>query len=1042
MGNHPLTEDLPLFSVVPPERAEVFVEAAEHLAHLAPTEDDLDGSAGSPTLPQRPPSFPTSQLQDRLRIAGPGGVRLGPYRVTRYLDGGGTGDVYEAFVGSPGTRVAMKVLREITPYNLSRFKREFRNAQEVCHPSLIAVHELCVEDGEWFFTMDLVDGTDFIRHVRGGSARGAGRGSADGGPTRPIEGASDRLEGSADSDEPTSPPTPPASPLDELVAPPSIRLAPRFDEARLRRALVELCRGVLALHEAGKLHLDLNPNNVKVTATGRVTILDFGLLRDDRPEREPDRQRRPCGTPPYMAPEQCDDCPSTASDWYAFGVILFEALTGRLPFHEGGTQGILAAKQRQEAPPPESFVDGLPDDLAALCRALLRRDPAARPTGAEVLAALVEREARPRPRRAPRALLDDRARFFVGRAGELCGLEEAFAAASRGRVVTVVLRGPAGRGKSALGDHFVQGLALEGRARVLSGRCRKQERLPYHGLDALVDALAEHLRALSPTERASLLPAGLCELVRLFPMLDGGDIPSAPAGSGPAEGSQHAAAREALLELLHRLGERKPLVLWLDDMQNTDRESLRWLHALVEPSGRRPSLLVILSVRTDHTGFPEDARLPYLLPGKTWRVDVPPLDRSESIALALSRLPRDELAQARAVAIADEAGGEPRAIDDLVRWAEAHRDDEGTSPPISLDAVYAARIRQLSRDAAALLEVVCMTDPSIAEPIAFGAVGFGGLTAARVMHELRHAGLVHRTVGQGSSALAARHPRVRDLVRSALDARRRLEIHRALAAAIAAAPPIDPALLAEHLAGAGDRTGARQKLILAGEAARSAGDLHRAAKLYDQAIALEVPGEAQDGDLLCRRAEVAAAEGRFREAVALYLDGIERAPREAGAARRLRAAELLFALGDPTQALAQLVPALAAHDLHVPADSGAARDALRAGWRRLRLRGTSTRPAPSSRSRPRGGRRSTRPSPRGGPSRRSICSAAPRSCSTRSRSPSTRATRGWPPRAWRTRPPTSRAPGAPPRARRSRRCSRGQRRSSRSARPRSRPRCC
>jgi serine/threonine protein kinase len=298
------------------------------------------------------------------------------------------GMVYEAYDRRRGERVAIKTMRRLNPSSLEQFRHEFRSLCDVAHPNLVNLYELIAVKDRWFFTMELVEGCDFASYV---SARGEQTAAFDGVKTTDqtsLEGVSSQ-PGQFRQTEPGY----------------------RFDEIRVREAFRQLANGVDALHRRGKLHRDIKPTNAMVTANGRIVLIDFGLSVD----LESNGTCRPTdgrivGTLAHMSPEQAAGSTiTTASDWYSVGVMLFEAMTGQLPF-VGSSQDFVFAKLTQAAPPPGSLVAGLPDDLAELCVELLHRNPARRPKGFHI----IERCSAGRPGRPKRPREADRGREGAG----------------------------------------------------------------------------------------------------------------------------------------------------------------------------------------------------------------------------------------------------------------------------------------------------------------------------------------------------------------------------------------------------------------------------------------------------------------------------------------------------------------------------------------------------------------------------------------------------------------------------------------------------
>ncbi len=282
------------------------------------------------------------------------------------------GVVYEAFDRQRGMRVAIKTLSNLDPAALYRFKKEFRSLADIVDVNLVRLHELVGDDDEWFFTMDLVTGVDFLAHVWGSG---------------PGYRAEPTLVGELDRTMPASE-APPVSGVSGERATASSLQSPCNDAGllRLRAALAQLASAVDAVHRAGKLHRDVKPANILVESTGRVVLLDFGIAADVSDGHEPGTDTNSViGTPAYMAPEQAHPRPVTeAADWYGVGVVLFEALTGQVPF-AGAPIDVLVAKQSERAPRASALADGVPEDLDALCAELLATHPSDRPTGPEIL---------------------------------------------------------------------------------------------------------------------------------------------------------------------------------------------------------------------------------------------------------------------------------------------------------------------------------------------------------------------------------------------------------------------------------------------------------------------------------------------------------------------------------------------------------------------------------------------------------------------------------------------------------------------------------
>ncbi|HVK78415.1 MAG TPA: protein kinase [Kofleriaceae bacterium] len=829
------------------------------------------------------------------------------------LGAGGMGVVYRVLDQIQQREVALKTLKTHSARDLYRFKREFRALCDLAHPNLCALHELHTTGDDWFFTMELVHGVGFIDWVRPSSDSDQPFLDRDDGETQP--------RGSG-----------PRSRTEIMSAP--------VDLERLERSLGQLCDGVHALHTAGKLHRDLKPSNVLVEPTGRVVLLDFGLVADlEQPGVDQTHERAAVGTPAYMSPEQAADVPLTpASDWYSVGVILYEALTGRRPF-EGRAEEVMRRKQLERPPRPRQLVADTPRFLDDLCMRLLEADPRDRPDGIAVLDALgrepsmatatVERTSGAGP--------------FVGREAQLDQLHQALLDARKAGV-GVLVRGASGMGKSALVQRFLHGVA--GGALVLSGRCYERESVPYKTLDTLIDALTTALLKLDPAELQSVLPHDVAALGRLFPVLRRVPQIAEPAVRRfqPADPQElRRRAFSALRYLLGSLGQLRPVVVCIDDLQWGDVDSALFLGDLISRADR-PPILVILTYRSEGAGGPAVAEVVRRVGTATGdadvrTLDVPPLaiEDARDLVRALSGFEGD--VDAWAEALIRDAGGNTMFLAELARSAGT----AGGAP--TLDELLRGRIARLPAEARALLTACAVAARPTALDVAARAAGLSDPTGALAV--LRAERLLRAQPEGDRDRVEPFHDRIRVTVLDDLATGELQAVHRDLAAAYQYGAPGEPEPLVDHLLGAGETRRAAEHAAAAARAAEDALAFRRASDLY--AIALEYGAKegVERARLLRARARALVNAGQLIEAAAMYADASRLLPEEERfELERLRLEQLLRA-GQLREGVANARTLLASIGYHLPETGRAATWEIVKQRVALRVRGLGFTPRPA-----------------------------------------------------------------------------------------------
>jgi serine/threonine protein kinase/tetratricopeptide (TPR) repeat protein len=872
------------------------------------------------------------------------------FQILRQLGAGGMGVVYEALDRETRTKVALKTLRILNGDSLLRFKTEFRSLQGLQHENLVNLRELLEHRGHWFFTMELVEGTDFLSYI--GRNRYEDLHSE---ATTLAQGATS-LRTSSDAGAMLS---------DELEAP---RATYGIDEARLRSALGQLVCGLRVLHEAGKIHRDVKPSNCLVTPAGRVVVLDFGLITDLTTSQAWNLETDLVGTVPYMAPEQAVARPARpAADMYSVGVVLYEALTGLLPF--SGPPGLVVQLKQSETPvAPRQLLADVPPDLDALCMDLLQIDPDARPTTDAVLTRLGYLELRSRrisTGSGPQAASEGTAPF-VGRATELSLLHAAYAD-SREHAVAVLLAGESGVGKSSLLARFTSQLAAAGMpvagvaagaqpvaqagAVVLGGRCHEREAVPYKAFDGVVDQLSAYLGHLAPAEVGAVLPRQASLLLQAFPVLERvAAIANAPR-AGETRDPQELRSRTfgAVRSLFARLTRHRPLVMIIEDIQWSDADSRALLQELLRPPDA-PRLLLVATVRTPVGSKNGLAALPHLtslspllpLPGEDVRhVEVPRLSRDEARALA-ERLkpPGARWSDAALNAIAVECEGHPLYIDELVRHLDASGHYDAAS--FQLDVALGARIEELDQSYQRLLRVVCAAGRPIEQSVAAAVAGLQSSDMPLMIRALQVAKLVRTGGPRINDAIEPYHDLVRTAVLGHLDDATLREYHVAIAEALEDARAA-PEALSFHWREAGKlERAARYAMSAAMQAAKTLA-FDRAARLYRLAIETRCLSDDVVRKLYIGLGDALVNAGRGDEAAEAYLEAAERSTDAKAIELKRRAVEHRLRSGHIQEALVTLHEILDVFDLKLPSSKSSALLMLLSQRSLLALRGTRFR---------------------------------------------------------------------------------------------------
>lgn len=275
------------------------------------------------------------------------------YQLLERLGSGGMSDVFRARDLMLERSVAIKVLHEHYSNDAAfqaRFRQEARAAANLSHPNIVTVHDFGLDHGQLFIVMEYLPGKDLKTLLR---QRGR-------------------------------------FPIEEAIP-----------------LMVQACAGIGYAHRAGLVHCDVKPHNMIVTPDGRLKVTDFGIARALATIMPDERADVVWGSPQYFSPEQAmGEPPSPASDVYSLGVVLYEMLTGALPFTAPTSEELARMHLEAKPIPPSEYVPEIPTALEQIILKVLSKEPSARYRTADQLGRVLLRFGTQRDEQGPAPALN------------------------------------------------------------------------------------------------------------------------------------------------------------------------------------------------------------------------------------------------------------------------------------------------------------------------------------------------------------------------------------------------------------------------------------------------------------------------------------------------------------------------------------------------------------------------------------------------------------------------------------------------------------